>query len=102
MRDTRNPIWIWRLASFANNTAEPDEPRVREVHYLLDEPTAQIRALTSGVMRSKLPGLGSDAAYSDVEEIAPSIERTLGERMEEYEYMVVKSIGAEYKFAARR
>jgi regulator of protease activity HflC (stomatin/prohibitin superfamily) len=69
-----------------------DGPHVREAYYLLDKPTAQMEAFTSDVVRSKLPGLDLDAAYSDVEEIALAIERTLRERMEEYGYMVVKAL----------
>jgi regulator of protease activity HflC (stomatin/prohibitin superfamily) len=69
-----------------------DGPHVREAHYLLDKPTAQMEAFTSDVVRSKLPVLDLDAAYSDVEEIALAIERTLRERMAEYGYMVVKAL----------
>lgn len=69
-----------------------DGNRVREAFYLLDQPTAQMEAFTSDVVRSKLPGLDLDAAYSDVEEISLAIERTLKARMEEYGYTIVKAL----------
>lgn len=69
-----------------------DNVRVREAFYLLDKPTAQMEAFTSDVVRSKLPGLDLDAAYSDVEEISLAIEKTLRQRMEEYGFMIVKAL----------
>jgi regulator of protease activity HflC (stomatin/prohibitin superfamily) len=69
-----------------------DNARVREAYYLLNEPTAQMEAFTSDVVRSKLPGLDLDAAYSDVEEISLAIEKTLRERMEEYGFNIVKAL----------
>lgn len=69
-----------------------DGVHVQEANYLLDKPKAQMEAFTSDVVRSKLPALDLDSAYSDVEEIALAIERTLRQRMEEYGYMIVKAL----------
>jgi len=69
-----------------------DDARVREAFYLLNKPQAQMEAFTSDVVRSKLPALDLDAAYSDVEDIALTIEKTLRQRMAEYGFMVVKAL----------
>lgn len=69
-----------------------DSQRVREANYLLDDPEVQMEAFSSDIVRSKLPVLDLDAAYSDVEEIALSIESTLRKRMEEYGYSIVKAL----------
>ena len=65
---------------------------VREANYLLDDPEIQMEAFTADIVRSKLPALDLDAAYSDVEEIALSIEDTLRKRMAEYGYSIVKAL----------
>jgi len=69
-----------------------DPLHVQEAHYLLDDPTSQMEAFTSDVVRSKLPALDLDSAYADVEEMALAIEKTLRERMKEYGYEIVKAL----------
>lgn len=69
-----------------------DPEQVQESYYLLNDPTAQMEAFTSDVVRSKLPRLDLDAAYADVEEMALAIEQTLRERMQAYGYAVVKAL----------
>lgn len=69
-----------------------DPVHVQEAYYLLDDPTAQMEAFISDVVRSKLPGLDLDAAYADVEEMALAIESTLRDRMKEYGYIIVKAL----------
>lgn len=69
-----------------------DPAHVQEAYYLLDDPTAQMEAFISDVVRSKLPGLDLDAAYADVEEMALAIESTLRDRMKEYGYTIVKAL----------
>ncbi len=69
-----------------------DPQHVQEAHYLLDDPQGQMEAFTSDVVRSKLPALDLDEAYSDVEDMALAIEKTLRERMAPYGYMIVKAL----------
>ncbi len=69
-----------------------DSTHVKEAYYLLDDPSTQMEAFTSDVVRSKLPGMDLDTAYADVEEMALTIERTIRERMEEYGYRIVKAL----------
>ncbi|HEY8999111.1 MAG TPA: SPFH domain-containing protein [Candidatus Saccharimonadales bacterium] len=69
-----------------------DPQHVQDAHYLLDDPTAQMEAFTSDVVRSKLPAMDLDSAYADVEEMALAIETTLRDRMKEYGYEIVKAL----------
>jgi regulator of protease activity HflC (stomatin/prohibitin superfamily) len=69
-----------------------DPAAVEDAYYLLDDPTAQMEAFVSDVVRSKLPAMDLDSAYADVEEMALAIERTLRERMKEYGYLIVKAL----------
>ncbi|HSW79778.1 MAG TPA: SPFH domain-containing protein [Candidatus Saccharimonadales bacterium] len=69
-----------------------DAQRVKEAHYLLNDPQSQMEAFTSDVVRSKLPVLDLDSAYADVEGMALAIEKTLRERMEPYGYTIVKAL----------
>jgi regulator of protease activity HflC (stomatin/prohibitin superfamily) len=66
--------------------------KVAEAFYQLDNPTAQIVSYIEDAIRSALPKLNLDDAFSKQDDIALSVQEVVGKEMDRFGYIITKTL----------
>lgn len=66
--------------------------RVKEAHYELDDPYAQISSYIFDVVRAEVPKLELDDVFVRKDDIAIAVKHELSDNMEQYGYQIIKTL----------
>ena len=68
------------------------EEKVNSAYYRLTDPKAQIKSYVFDVIRSSIPTLDLDDAFSSKEAVAENVKHRLTDLMAEYGYEIIASL----------
>lgn len=76
----------------ANTQYRVDPDNVAEAYYQLSNPSEQIRAYMEDALRSAIPMLTLDDAFSRKDDVAAEVQKTIGAEMSRYGFTIVKTL----------